>query len=255
MDAPPEGVRVQRVVENSPGDLAGLDEGDLLLEVRDASGRATELRWPSEWRALELGAPPGSRLVVVYDRAGAERETTLETVRRVRSPDRQAAERFREEQRVGFVVRTATEVEARAAGLGPGAGAVVVGLSAGSPWRAAGLRFGDLVATVDDAPVAHPQVLLDAVRDAGPGHRFELGVWRAGRPLAVTAPVSRREQEARSFSVPPLVSFDSDRGSTELSVLLGLFRHRTTPAAWDWRFLWLFSASGGDADRLVEVGE
>ena len=40
--------------------------------------------------------------------------------------------------------------EARAAGLGPGGGAVVVGLSERSPWRAAGLRFGDLIVAALD---------------------------------------------------------------------------------------------------------
>ena len=63
----------------------------------------------------------------------------------MRPPDREPAETFREEQHAGIVVRTATEVEARAAGLGAGGGAVLIGLAANSPWRQKGLRFGDVI--------------------------------------------------------------------------------------------------------------
>ncbi|MBI5364967.1 MAG: PDZ domain-containing protein, partial [Planctomycetes bacterium] len=98
--------------------------------------------------------------------------------RRARAAKRAEAERFREEAKAGVVVRTATEVEARAAGLAPGAGAVVVGLARKSPWRAAGVRFGDLVVTVDGEPVAHPEVLMSALRTkAGP---LRLGLLRDG---------------------------------------------------------------------------
>ena len=62
-----------------------------------------------------------------------------------------------------------------------------------------------------------------------------------------------REQRVREMSVPPFFSYEADRGETELSVLLGLLRHKTTAAAWEWRILWLFRFSGGDADRLEEV--
>ena len=248
----PEGLAVVRVVENSPGQAAGLEPGDLLLEVNAGSGPRA-LAWPSEWRALELESAPGSPWLVLYDRAGLERETELVPVPRLRPAERSPAERFREEDRAGVVVRTATEVEARAAGLGPGAGAVVVGLAKGSPWRAAGLRYGDLVVAVDGAPVSHPQVLLDAVRGAEPGAVLALDVRRGGTSASVDAPLSRRGRELREASVPLLFSYENDGERRELSLLLGLFRCRRTPAAWSTRFLWLIHFEGGDADELVEV--
>jgi len=53
----PEGVLVDRIVENSPGDFAGLQKGDLIVE---ADGKPVQ--YASAWRALELAAQPGSRI-------------------------------------------------------------------------------------------------------------------------------------------------------------------------------------------------
>lgn len=249
------GVRVSRVVENSPGDAAGIEEDDLLVAVKTPGGGEIELRWPSEWRKVELDAAPGAVLEVVVDRAGDERTASIRTVQRVRPAERVAGERLREEKRVGVVLRTATEVEARAAGLGPGAGAVIVGLSAGSPWRAAGMRYEDLLVALDGRPLAHPQELLEAIRGAAKGATLAVEYVRDGERRAATLPMSRREQEISRISIPFLYSYESERGLTETSIALGAIRKRSTQAAWDWRILWLFTFSGGDADKLVEVDE
>ncbi|MBL8859884.1 MAG: PDZ domain-containing protein [Planctomycetes bacterium] len=248
-----DGVLVARVVENSPADLAGVVEDDIILEVRTA-GATTAPRWPSEWRAIELAAPVGAALTLVVDRAGVERTLELVTVQRARAPERAAAERFREELKVGVVLRTATEVEARAAGIGPGGGAVIVGLAGSSPWRAASLRYQDLVARVDGVEVAHPQVLIDAIRAKEAGELLELDVVRGGKSLRVCAAVSKRRGEMREVSIPFLYSYTYDRGRSETSILFGMFKRETTPAAWTTRLFWFIEFGGGEADRLAEEG-
>jgi C-terminal processing protease CtpA/Prc len=251
----PGAVRVARIVENSPADLAGIREGDLLLAVRiDGEQEVRTLDWPSEWREVELGIEPGSTLEVALDRAGRSMTATLEVLPRARAAPRQEAVRFREEERVGVVVRTATEVEARAAGLAPGGGAVIVGLSLGSPWRGAGLTFGDLIVAIDGEPVDHPQVILNAIRRTSPGKTLEITFRRDGQESSVEARNSRRDQELRHFRIPLLYSYENERGVRDVSVLLGIFRYRSTTAAWRLRLLWFFSFEGGDADRLEEVG-
>lgn len=246
------GVRVARVVENSPGDAAGLVEDDLILAAGPAGGDLADVSWPSEWELIEHEAAPGSRLEVLFDRAGLEDDVTLEVVRRVHPAKRKTAERYREEKRVGVVLRTATAVEARRAGLGTGGGAVVVGLSAASPWRRAGVIYGDVLTYVDGREVAHPQVVLDSIRNADDDDILELTLLREGAPQTLAAPISRRAQEVTSISIPFLYSYDRKRGETEWSMLLGLISKRSTGAAWEWSFLWLIDIAGGDEDRLLE---
>jgi hypothetical protein len=250
MLADPEGVLVTGVVENSPAAAAGLEVGDVVLEV--AGAETVALHWPSEWRRLELETEPGATLRVVVDRAGAELELELVPVARVAPPRRIETERFREEERVGLVVRTATEVEARAAALGPGGGAVVVGMTRESPWRGR-VVYGDLVRAAGGAEVAHPQVLLDAIRSAEPEGELDLELVRGERLVSVSAPLSRRVRETKRFSIPLLWSFERERDTSSTSVLLGLFTFRRTAAAWRMRLLWLITWTRGDADRLEAV--
>ena len=252
----PEGVVVTAVVENSPADAAGIEVGDIVLEARGAE--TLVLHWPSEWRALELDASPGTTLHLVLDRAGAELERELVTVARVHPAERGHSERIREEERVGVVLRTPTEVEARAAGLGPGGGAVVVGLTRESPWREAGIVYGDLVRAVDGDELAHPAMLVDRIRSAPEGGALELEILRGqasgqAERLALRAAVSARKHELKEISIPLLFRYEKERDQRTTSLLLGLFRHVSTPAAWRLRLFWLLRFSGGDADRLESL--
>jgi len=247
----PEGVVVTAVVENSPADAAGLEVGDLVLEARAATTVA--LHWPSEWRRIELESEPGAAIALVVDRAGAERIFRVVTVPRVHPAERVAAERFREDRRVGVVLRTATEVEARAAALGTGGGAVVVGLTRESPWRGAGVRYGDLVRAAGGSEVAHPQVLVDAIRNAPADGSLELEVVRDGALVTLRAPLSARERELKRISIPLLFSYEKQRERTSFSLLLGLVSHESTSAAWKTTLLWLIRFAGGDADRLEAI--
>ncbi len=249
----PEGLLVASVVENSPADAAGIEVDDLILEAAAGAGEARSLRWPSEWRRLELEAEPGTQIRLTIDRSGAERALELITVLRVHPAERGPSERVREGLRVGVVLRTASEVEARAAGLGPGGGAVVVGLTRESPWRAAGIVFGDLIRAVDGVEVAHPAVVLERIRAAPESGALELDILRDGTRLALQAPVSRREHELHEFSIPLLFSYEKERDQSSTSFLLGLFYYEHTPAAWRLRLLWLIRLAGGDADRLESV--
>ena len=187
-------VQIARVVENSPADLAGLQVGDLVLEVALDGGTATAITRPSQWRQIEQNAKPGSTVVMFVDRAGREARTEFALVPRLRAPERALTERYREEQRIGIVVRTATEVEARAANLGPGGGAVVVGLSQRSPCRVAGLRFGDLLVAIDEQPLTHPQELLAAARDEQ-RESLQLTFVRDGQQQTRAIDLSAREHE------------------------------------------------------------
>jgi C-terminal processing protease CtpA/Prc len=249
----PDSVKIERVVENSPAHLAGLRAGDLVLEVEIDGGAAQTISRPSEWRKLEINSKPGTKIVLFIDRAGREAETEVTLVKRLRAPDRQLTERFREELHLGIVVRTATELEARTANLGPGAGAVIVGMSQHSPWRAAGLRFKDLIVSINNQPLTHPQELLTAARDETL-ESLQVTFVRDGETRTVAAAKSNRAQEITEISVPLIFSYEVGRGHAEWSMLLGFISYRSTAAAWRFRVLWLIGFGGGDADQLLEQG-
>ena len=250
----PDALEVTRIVENSPAAAAELREGDLLLTVQIGTGEPEQLGWPGQWSKIEAASEPDTVLELTYDRAGAERRTELVLVPRIQPAERSVAERFREEQRTGIVVRTATEVEARSAGLGAGAGAVLIGMSSDSPWRRAGLLFGDLIVAVEGQPIHHPQALLGAIRTAPADSLLAVEYRRPSRDTrSIKIPLTSREQNLYSLSVPPLFSYSSRRGTSETSVLYGLFWYESTAAAWEVGFLWFFSLSGGDSDVLEEV--
>ena len=248
----PSQLRIAQVIENSPAAEAGLQPDDLLLEAKVGDAEPRPLGRASEWRQIELETPPGTKVVLFVDRAGREARAELQLVPRHRSAERKPAERFREEQRVGVVLRTATEVEARAANLGPGGGAVIVGLSHKSPWRAAGLRFGDLLTAVAGQSVAHPQDVLTALRDPAV-ETVRIDFLRNGMPQHADAPLSQRNRDLTEVSLPLLLSYTSDRGSSELSLLLGIVNYRSTAAAWRFRLFWFIAIGAGDTDQLLEV--
>lgn len=258
-----EGVLVDRIVENSPAAFAGLKRGDILLE---ANGKV--LGYPSEWRQLELAAKKGETVTILYDRAGSDRTTKLVFVARAQPAMRKKTRRYREEARVGIVVRNATESEARAAQLGPGGGAVVVGLSKTSAWRGVdrgateggitdgwGVMYGDLIVEAAGNPVTHPNVLLGAIRDAPSKGTVTITFVRDGKRIERELPVSRRAHEQKLIDIPVLYYYEKDRDRTTVSILLGIFKRTKTRAAAETRILWFFKFRSGDADRLEEVDE
>lgn len=249
----PDALEVVALVENSPGIAAGLRVGDLLFRVQVAESEAVELRYPSQWRKIESEIEPGNRLHLEIDRAGALLQARIDPIARIAMPEREGVERFREEQRAGIVLRTATEFEARSAGLGAGGGAVLIGMASNSPWRRAGLKFGDLIVRVDDQPVHHPQVLLAAIRTTDAEETLAVEYRRSGELQSAAVDLTKRAQEISTVSLQPLYSYRSSRGKTSMSFLLGLFSYESTSAAWEFGFLWLFGFGGGDSDRLEEV--
>ncbi|MEQ1634333.1 MAG: PDZ domain-containing protein [Planctomycetota bacterium] len=249
----PSQLRVLQVVENSPAMAAGFLVDDVLIEVGVGNTAPVPLLRESEWRQIELANAPGTEVTLLVDRAGREAKGTMVLAPRLRPPPRIPTATFREEDRVGVVFRTATEVEARSAGLAPGGGAVVIGMSRSSPWRPSGIRLHDLLVALDGAPLAHPEDLQNALREEG-RESMQLDFVRDGERRTVEAPLSRRVTGAREFSIPLVFSYEHDRGVSEWSAILSIFQYRSTKAAWRFRLFWVIRFGGGDEDQLLEAG-
>lgn len=249
----PEGVLVTRVVENSPAVAADIRVADILLEAAVGNHAPMALTWPSDWYKVEQTATVDSDIVVLVDRAGKDIETTLKPVTRLSRPARLPGNRFREETKVGIIVRNASEVEAHEAGLTRGEGSVVVGLARTSPWRKAGLQFGDVILSVNGQAIKNPQELLAAINGLPSRQAVALTVFREGQCVTLDTTVTQREKEVNRFSIPLIYAYENNRGIRKTSILLGLYKARKTAVAAQYRWLWLLHYTVGDASRLEEV--
>lgn len=249
----PEGVLVTGIVENSPAVAARLQEGDILLEAGFDENRQEAIQWPSDWYKLEQTASTDSTIHVLFDRAGRDGETKIHPVKRLAAPKRLTGTHVREEAKVGIVVRNASEVEAHKAGLTRGEGCVVVGLARTSPWRRAGVLFGDLILAINGHPIKNPQALLATIHGLNKGQDVEIELYRDNKKLSLATSISKRQRETSEFKIPLIYAYENRRGIKKTSVLCGLYRHRKTAVASRTTLLWVVSFTTGDANRLEET--
>jgi C-terminal processing protease CtpA/Prc len=249
----PEGVLVTKIVENSPAAAAGIQVGDIILEAAIDENTPNLLHWPSDWFKLEQTARPDSVIHVLCDRAGRDFKASIRPVKRISPPDSLKVETFREEDKVGIIVRNASEVEADKAGLSRGEGCVVVGLAGASPWRQAGVLFGDVIIEINDRIIKNPQELLITINELKTSNDVKIIVFRENKKVTINTWISGRQKETREFNIPFIFSYGNKGGIEKTSVLFGLFSVRKTRAASEYRICWLIHYTSGDSTRLEEI--
>jgi len=176
------GILVQDVVADGPAKQAGLQSGDIIVErdgkpVKDATVFRNEI----------AQAAPNTRVTLKIWRAGATRTIEV-TLGELPDPDGtpskiRAADAGLELGDLSEPLRRRFDVEVER-------GAVVVEIKPGSPAAAAGLRPGDVIEQVDDAPVntaAEASKLLSAAKlDEGVRLRVRRGKY--GHFVVLRAP-------------------------------------------------------------------
>jgi C-terminal processing protease CtpA/Prc len=249
----PEGLLVTGIVENSPAAAAGIQAGDIILEAAINENTPTSLHWPSDWFNVEQTAQADSAIRVLYDRAGRDFRTTITPVKRISTPSRLSGETFREEAKVGIIVRNASEVEAEKAGLTRGEGCVVVGLARTSPWRQAGVLFGDIIVEINDKIIKNPQELLITINSFNKNDDVKIVVFREDKKITLNTTVTKRQRETIKFNIPFIFSYNNRRGIEETSILFGILSVRKTKVASEYKLFWLINYTIGDSSRLEEV--
>ncbi|HVN00315.1 MAG TPA: Do family serine endopeptidase [Caulobacteraceae bacterium] len=115
---------------------------------------------------------------------------------------------------IGATVQNLTPDLAASLGVAAARGALVDSLTPGGPSEQAGLRSGDVITSVNGAPVASSSDVTQQVALARPGEPIRLGVSRAGRPIEVVVRSGvRPSEEALSQADQGAEGGASDGGS------------------------------------------
>jgi Do/DeqQ family serine protease len=93
---------------------------------------------------------------------------------------------------IGVEVQEITPAVADSFRLGDARGTIVAGVLRGGPADRAGVKPGDLLTAINDAPVSDPQGMLNLVAALAPGSSAKMRVQRQSQMLDLTVTVGRR---------------------------------------------------------------
>ncbi len=184
-------LRIAEVAPGGPAAKAGLQNGDLIVSIGGQPIRSMD----DMGRAVQ-GQPEGTKLIIVVKRGGIDRQQEVTLGRRppaqptgpiseelpepkaplggtsvngapVRGAAANGAPSPAQGPRLGVRTLNVTDEVRQKNNLPDGNGAVVVGVTEGSPAAQAGIPMGAVIVAFNDKPVNTPQDLAAAVRDAG----------------------------------------------------------------------------------------
>jgi len=155
------GAIVSDVAPDSPASEAGVERGDVIVEVDDQpieDARALQLRIAR--------SSPGEKVNLTMIRDGRSDSISVE-LGEADSDKPVAAGQFPSGGELGLTVQPLTDQIARQLGLKDVSGVVVTAVEPGSPAAEAGLRRGDVVEEVSRNPVTSVGQFKSALRKAG----------------------------------------------------------------------------------------
>ena len=163
---------------------------------------------------------------------------------------------------IGVAVQPVTADIADSLGLKQASGALIAGVSAGSPAARAGIRIGDIVTRFDGHAVTNARDLSRIVADSAVGKNQAVEVLRDGKPLALTVAVARGDRQLAS--IEPAALPVPRGGSGGSAALLGMTVAATNrelnaaakqPALASGVMIMAVDPSGTSADRGLERGD
>ncbi len=158
----PRGILIGDVVPDSPADKHGLKQGDILLK-RD--GR--EIKDVASFRNEVALTAPGTTIELTIFREG---ETLKKTIEMGTLDDTKVVTMEKEEawqEKLGFKVQQLTDETAARFGYELGSGVLVEEVRPHGPAARAGIRPGNLIASINRQPVRTPEEFYQALEAGG----------------------------------------------------------------------------------------
>jgi serine protease Do len=177
----PQGIIVAQVEKGSPSAEAGLQPGDVILEMNGKPIGTYDV-----FRNAIAALRPGSTVQLQVSRGGKTSERTVTLGERPAEPSqaRQAPQTPEQQtpaetkQALGLEVQNLTRSLAQRFGYQPGEGVIVTSVTPEGRADTAGIRPGDLIVSVNQQPVPSIDQFATAVRAARKGGRALLLVKR-----------------------------------------------------------------------------
>jgi membrane-associated protease RseP (regulator of RpoE activity) len=191
-----EGVLVADVVEGSPAEAAGIQKGDVLVDMdgNKIGSIDTAIEYVTE-------KDPGDRVEIALIRDGEKRNLTVELGGRSAEVEKQAQEEFYSSRTpsverafkevgigggfLGVRVQSMTPDLSTYFKVGPNEGVLVLDVEDGSPAAKAGLRGGDVITKVDNEDVWDASDFTGYIRERESGNMVNLTFKRLGETRRV----------------------------------------------------------------------
>ncbi len=183
------GIRVKEIVQGSAAEKAGLQVGDVLMEV---DGEA--LVSPAELSAVIRSHKPGDEAIVKLMRG--DQAMTIPVVLGRRNPARMEWSEFTFPEWKGKNAHAKCEPKARLGVLvnDQEQGVNVVEVFSAGAAEAAGIREGDLIYEIEDTDIPDAKTLIQVIGTHQPGDQIQVGILRDGVRQHVSVTLSAQDR-------------------------------------------------------------
>jgi len=153
-----KGILISQVETGSPGDKAGLKQGDVITAIK---GKAVDDI--ATFRNEVSVTSPGTKIELVINRNGKEEIITV-AIGRLPTKSKQKSQPVKPELDIGLTVQKLTDELANQLGYKGRKGVIILSIEPGSPADDAGLKPGMLIEQVGKKPVTTEDEFLNEVK-------------------------------------------------------------------------------------------
>ena len=203
IDQDQRGVLISEVIDGSPAEKSGLEDGDVIIEIDGKETRTVTIAT----RAVK-SFEPGDEVKIVILRDGkrdvltaqlGEREETL-TLKQM--PD--IGNIFKQFMHsaggyLGVRIEDVSSELGEYFGVGENEGVLVVEVVEDSPAEEAGLKDGDVILKFDGKDIKGADQLVEYVRDTEPGEEVEVEIKRKRRTKTIEVEVGKSGGELERY--------------------------------------------------------